>query len=148
MGHSSASFSFIFVFSIQLTVNNVQYKRLPMTGFKPQTSGIGSNSFTNWATNTALIEIIVCIIIFDQSNFPKSDWPNLLIRHHLWYHSKYCKHTYLPTYLPNDDKFDQISCLLKEREIEREGRRMDELDGDEDEAGRGSGSWSVAGSKN
>ena len=48
--------------------------------------------------------------------------------------------TYLPTYIPNDDTFDQISCLLKEREIEREGRRMDELDGDEDEAGRGSGS--------
>ena len=45
--------------------------------------------------------------------------------------------TYLPTYIPNDDTFDQISCLLKEREIEREGRRMDELDGDEDEAGRG-----------
>ena len=41
--------------------------------------------------------------------------------------------TYLPTYIPNDDTFDQISCLLKEREIEREGRRLDELEGDEDQ---------------
>ena len=44
-------FFFIFVFSIQLTVN-VQYKFLLMTGFKPQTSGIGSNRSTNWATTT------------------------------------------------------------------------------------------------
>ena len=39
-------FFFIFVFSIQLTVN-VQYKLLPMTRFKPQTSGIGSDISTN-----------------------------------------------------------------------------------------------------
>ena len=39
-------FFFIFVFSIQLTVN-VQYKILPMTGFEPQTTGIGSNCSTN-----------------------------------------------------------------------------------------------------
>ena len=39
-------FIFIFVFSIQLTVN-VQYKLLPMTGFEPQTSGIGSDLSTN-----------------------------------------------------------------------------------------------------
>ena len=40
-------FPFIVVFSIQLTVNNVQYKFLTMTGFKPQTSGIGSDRSTN-----------------------------------------------------------------------------------------------------
>ena len=45
-------FFFIFVFSIQLTVN-VRYKFLPMTGFEPRTSGIGSNRSTNWATTTA-----------------------------------------------------------------------------------------------
>ena len=36
----------IFVFSIQLTVN-VQYKILPMTGFKPRSPGVGSDHFTN-----------------------------------------------------------------------------------------------------
>ena len=40
-------FFFIFVFSIQLTVNNVQYNFLPMTGFEPRTFGIGSNRSTN-----------------------------------------------------------------------------------------------------
>ena len=39
-------FFFIFVFSIQLTVN-VQYKFLLMTGFEPRTSGIGSDRSTN-----------------------------------------------------------------------------------------------------
>ena len=33
---------------------NVQYKILSMTGFESQTSGIGSNCSTNWATTTAL----------------------------------------------------------------------------------------------
>ena len=55
-GPFTAIFFFIFVFSIhswQLT--NVQYinKVLPMTGFEPQTSGIGSDHSTNWATTTA-----------------------------------------------------------------------------------------------
>ena len=45
-------FFFIFVFSVQLTVN-IQYKFLPMTGFEPRTSGIGSDRSTNWATTTA-----------------------------------------------------------------------------------------------
>ena len=47
MGH------FIFVLSIQLTVNNVQYKCLPMTRFELWTSGIGNDRSTNWATTTA-----------------------------------------------------------------------------------------------
>ena len=45
-------FLFIFVFSIQLTVN-IQFNFLPMTGSEPQTYGIGSNRSTNWATTTA-----------------------------------------------------------------------------------------------
>ena len=32
--------AFIFVFSIQLTVKNVLYVSLPMTGFEPRTSGM------------------------------------------------------------------------------------------------------------
>ena len=40
-GPSPASFFFIFVFSIQLSVNG-QYKMLLMTGFELRTSGIGS----------------------------------------------------------------------------------------------------------
>ena len=39
-------FFFIFVFSIQLTVI-VEYELLPMTGYEPRTSGIGSNRSTN-----------------------------------------------------------------------------------------------------
>ena len=54
MGHSQPLL-FIFVFSIQLTENNVQYNLLPMTGFELRTSGIGSNCSTNWATTTAPI---------------------------------------------------------------------------------------------
>ena len=46
-------FFFIFVFLKQLTVNIVQFKFLPMTGFEPWTSGIGSDRSTNCATTTA-----------------------------------------------------------------------------------------------
>ena len=49
-GLISASFSLFFVFSIQLTVN-VQYKFLPMAGFEPLTSGVGSNRSTNFFFN-------------------------------------------------------------------------------------------------
>ena len=48
---------FIFVFSIQLTVN-VQYQFLPMSGFERQTSGIESDSSTNWATTTVLVSVL------------------------------------------------------------------------------------------
>ena len=30
------------------------YKNLPVSGFEPRTSGIGSNRSANWATTTAL----------------------------------------------------------------------------------------------
>ena len=49
----SVLFFYIFVFSIQLTVN-VQYKMLPMTGFKQWTFGIRSDCSTNYVTTTAL----------------------------------------------------------------------------------------------
>ena len=39
-------FFFIFVFSIQLIVNNVQYKLCRRTGFKLQICGVGSDHFT------------------------------------------------------------------------------------------------------
>ena len=59
--------TFIFVFSIQLTVN-IQYIFLPMTGFERQTSGIGSDHSTNWATTTALQQLFTLI------NYSKSCW--------------------------------------------------------------------------
>ena len=46
---------FIFVFSIQLTAENVGRKSLPMTGFEPWTSSVGSDHSTNRATTTALL---------------------------------------------------------------------------------------------
>ena len=50
MGHSWLLFCFIFVFS---TVNSkyVLYKILPMIGFEPLISGIGSNRSANWASH-------------------------------------------------------------------------------------------------
>ena len=56
-GPFPASFFFIFVFSIhswQLTIVQYINKFLPMTGFEPPTSGIGSDRSTNWATTTAI----------------------------------------------------------------------------------------------
>ena len=45
--------------SFQYTVDRIQMfkinKFLPMTGFEPRTSGIGSNRSTNWATTTSLV---------------------------------------------------------------------------------------------
>ena len=54
-------FFFIFVFSIQLRIN-IQYKILPMTGFEPWTSWIGSDPSTNWATTTALCHCCLSMI--------------------------------------------------------------------------------------
>ena len=48
MGHSQPFF-FIFVFSIIQFVDKI----LPMSGFEPRISGVGSNRSTNWATTTA-----------------------------------------------------------------------------------------------
>ena len=73
-GPFPATFSFSFVFSIQLTVYKVQYKSLPMTEFEPLTSGIGSNRCTNWATTTALkqrlsmrVQIAMLILLLANS---------------------------------------------------------------------------------
>ena len=48
----------------QYTVDSKQMfyinKFLPMTGFEPRTSGIGSDRSTNWATTTALIKVFWC----------------------------------------------------------------------------------------
>ena len=62
-----ASFFFIFVVSIQLTVN-IQYNFLPMTGFELQTSEIGNN----WATTTAHTYLLLCAKIFLDSHFKTS----------------------------------------------------------------------------
>ena len=44
-------FLFIFIFSIQLTIE-IQYNLFLMTGFEPLPSGVRSNRSTNWATLT------------------------------------------------------------------------------------------------
>ena len=57
---NSGLFFFIFVFSNFNTVN-IQYNFLPMTGFGPRTSGVGSNRSTNWATTTDQIyQFLTC----------------------------------------------------------------------------------------
>ena len=40
-----------------------------MTGFEPQTSGIGSDRSTNWATATALIKCIYCKVLEFSQKF-------------------------------------------------------------------------------
>ena len=47
LGHSRPIFLYFRLF------NTVESKCFPMTGFKPQTSGIGSDRSTNWDTTTA-----------------------------------------------------------------------------------------------
>ena len=53
MGLSQPLFLYFRLFNA-VDSKNVQYKILSMTGFESQTSGIGSNCSTNWATTTAL----------------------------------------------------------------------------------------------
>ena len=62
-------FFFIFVFSIQLSVN-VQYTFLPMTGLEQCTSGIRCNHSTNWASTT---------VQFHSFSIYKHEWWLLLI---------------------------------------------------------------------
>ena len=54
------SFFFIFIFS---NVNSyyVHYDILPLAGFEPRTSGIGSNRSTNCVTTTALSVLILSL---------------------------------------------------------------------------------------
>ena len=52
-GQFPLSFIFIFVFSMQLTVNNCSNNNSPKTGFEMRTSGIGSDRSANWVATTA-----------------------------------------------------------------------------------------------
>ena len=52
MGQSQPLFLYFRLFNT-VDSKNVQYKFLPMTGFEPQTSGVGSDRSTYWATTTA-----------------------------------------------------------------------------------------------
>ena len=49
---------FISIHSCRLTNVQYKYKSLPMTGFKPRTSGIKSKHSTNWATTTARTQVL------------------------------------------------------------------------------------------
>ena len=56
MGHTRPLFLYFRLSTTQLTDNKCSIetnKFLPMTGFEPRTSSIGSNRSTNWATTTA-----------------------------------------------------------------------------------------------
>ena len=74
MGHSWPLFLYFRLFNtVDSKQVNVQNKSLPMTGFKPRTSGIRSNRSTNWATTTAptssviishLLKVITTISIY------------------------------------------------------------------------------------
>ena len=66
------SLFFFFFYFCLFTVNskNLQYKILLMTGFEPQTSGIGSNCSVNWATTATQ----VVAIFFNIS------WPILALK--------------------------------------------------------------------
>ena len=87
-----------FQYSCQYT--NVPYKSLPMTGFKPRTSGVGSDRSTNWATTTAQMFcfFVPCTIfslgiiifsslimnklaLFDPSYLVRKSFPLLGIKH-------------------------------------------------------------------
>ena len=55
-GTFQASFLYFRLFNTADTKQiNIRCKSLPMTGFEPRTSGVGSNRSTNWATTTALL---------------------------------------------------------------------------------------------
>ena len=76
----SGLFFFIFVFSIQLTVNIVQYNFLPMTGFKLRTSGIESKCSTNCATTTAQFQDILLMVLLPGSCKPyRHEYENILL---------------------------------------------------------------------
>ena len=81
MGHSRPPFYLFssFQYSWQFTMFN---KTFPMMRFEPRTSGVGSNSFANWATTTAPIAYLTLLDFkntfsinskYKNSN-PDSDW--------------------------------------------------------------------------
>ena len=51
MGHSRPLFHYVRLFNTVDSICSIYF--LPITGFKPLTSGIGSDRSTNWATSTA-----------------------------------------------------------------------------------------------
>ena len=80
MGHSRPLFLYFCLFN---TVDSeYMNKNLPMTGFKPRTSGVGSNRSTHWATTTATYFVITVRL---NSFLTVVDWRNkvnlLLIQH-------------------------------------------------------------------
>ena len=64
--------SFSLFLSFQYTVDSKQMfninKFMPMSGFEPQTSGIGSDRSTNWATTTAHFDLFSTFDIKHNEN--------------------------------------------------------------------------------
>ena len=69
-GIFTASFSLFSSFQYGWLETNVQYKFLPMTGFEPQTSVVGSYCSTNWGTTNA----ISVINLFSWGNLETSPY--------------------------------------------------------------------------
>ena len=91
--HSRPLFLYFRLFTTQLTVNKIFdiNKLMPMIGFEPRTSGIGSDLSTNWATTTSQLNFFhlksnlnhICLWIVERAKISKKKvggWPILLIR--------------------------------------------------------------------
>ena len=83
-----------------------------MTGFEPQTSGIGSDSSTNWATTTALFSSSLyllskpCLYLFLSAFLSTS---SLLFLHVLYYFCSYLLSIFMPfVYLPKSPFFVRL----------------------------------------
>ena len=106
MGHSRPLFLY-FHLSMQLTVDNVQYKFLLMTGFELQTSGIGSNGSINWATTTAWWD---CILQFLFSRHQWLDYWLTILKVNTCHTEEKCSHSNI---LANRWKYFLKSFFLK-----------------------------------
>ena len=74
MGHSRPLFLYCCLFCIFIV--QLVDKILPMTGFKPRISGIGSDYSTNWATSTARVKKIIYFCPRScSSDRPSGTWP-------------------------------------------------------------------------
>ena len=63
MDHSRPLFLYFRLFkTVDSQQINVRYKCLPMTGFEPQTSGVGSDRSTKWSTNNHRPKSLVTLL--------------------------------------------------------------------------------------
>ena len=88
MGNSLPLFLYFCLFNTVDSVQvNVRYKSLPMTGFEPRTSSLGSDRSCNWVTTTAQHELFTFVPSWDKVEIYKTvhtmiGWPHL--RNFIW----------------------------------------------------------------